>query len=120
MASVAAVAAGIDRHDIPKGQGHLCGGPGAGGGGLAAARADIASKIRIWTYLGSIFAVPLTCAQFITRKGICPPRTKNRVKKQFFEAVPRVIDRHDVSTTQGYPAVVPEPMPATYWPTGPI
>ena len=51
MASAAAVAAGIDRHDIPKGQGHLCGGPGAGGGGLAAARADIAAKITFWLKL---------------------------------------------------------------------
>ena len=37
------------------------------------------------------------------KEGNLSSRTKNRVKKQFFEAVPRVIDRHDVSTTQGYP-----------------
>ena len=100
---VAAVAAGIDRQGVSMDQEYPYPRPGAGGGSLAAGRADQAPKIRIWTYLGGIFAVPLTCAQFITRKGICPPRTKNRVKKQFFEAVPRVIDRHDVSTTQGYP-----------------
>ena len=97
----------IDRHDVSMGQEYPCRRPGAGGGGLAAARADIASKIRIWTYLGSIFAVPLPCAQFTTRKGICPPRTQNRVKNQFFEAATHIIDRHDVSTTQGYPCRPP-------------
>ena len=33
MASAAAVAAGTDRRDVSRCQGHLCGGPKTGGGG---------------------------------------------------------------------------------------
>ena len=50
--------------------------PGAGGGGLAAGRADIASKSRIWTYLGGIFAVPVTCAQFLQGREFVIPALK--------------------------------------------
>ena len=64
-------------------------------------------KIGFRTYLGGPFTVRLPCAQLVMQQWICTDCTKNRVKKQFFEAVPRVIDRHDVSTTQGYPCRPP-------------
>ena len=63
MAAMAAVAAGIDRHNVPRGQGHLCGRPGAGGGGLAASRPDGASKIGFESLFGWSFAVYAFLAQ---------------------------------------------------------
>ena len=103
MASAAAVAAGIDRRDVSKGQGHLCGGPGTGGGGPPASRSARAPKIRFWTYLGSHFTVRLVYAFFMYRAMKSSAHTQNRAKNHCFEAVTNVIDRHDVSIGQEYP-----------------
>ena len=110
MASAAAVAAGTERRDdvdVSRCQGHLCGGPGTGGGGPAASRSARAPKIRFWTYLGSHFTVRLVYAflMYIAMKSSA--HTQNRAKNHCFETVTNVIDRHDVSIGQEYPCRCP-------------
>ena len=63
---------------------------------LAASRSGRVPKIWIWDLFGWSFSVYAFLAQLVTQQWICTARTQNREKNQFSEAVPNVIDRHDV------------------------